>query len=137
MLKEFEDYLLRELTYRFSRSSGPGGQHSNKVSTKVVLYYDVKASLSLSEKQKQLLYVKLNNRLSNEGILQLSCEETRNQSKNKQILTRRFLELISNALQPETPRIKTKPTKASKERRIADKKMKSQKKEMRKLKRDM
>ena len=128
--------LNKEVRYRTSKSSGAGGQHVNKVSTKVELIFDVEGSEILSEHQKQVIFVKLDNRISNDGVLHLQCDETRSQFKNKEVVFRRFMLLINNALKPDKPRKKTKPSKGSKEKRLADKRKISEKKESRKTKAD-
>ena len=126
------DGLNKEVKYRTSRSSGAGGQHVNKVSTKVELIFDVNRSAVLSEEQKTIIHDKLKNRISNEGLLILQCDETRSQLKNKEIVFNRFILLIEDALKPKKERKPTKPTKSSVEKRLKDKKTKSEKKDLRK-----
>jgi len=126
------DSLNKEVKYRTSRSSGAGGQHVNKVSTKVELIFDVNGSTVLSEEQKIIIHEKLKNRISNEGLLILHCDETRSQLKNKEIVFIRFITLMEDALKPEKERKPTKPTKSSVEKRLYNKKKKSDKKDLRK-----
>jgi len=126
------DSLNKEVKYRTSRSSGAGGQHVNKVSTKVELIFDVNGSAVLSEEQKMIIHEKLKNRISNEGLLILHCDETRSQLKNKEIVFIRFITLMEDALKPEKERKPTKPTKSSVEKRLYNKKKKSDKKDLRK-----
>jgi len=126
------DGLNKEVKYRTSRSSGAGGQHVNKVSTKVDLIFDVNRSEILSEEQKTIIHEKLKNRISNEGLLILHCDETRSQLKNKEIVYNRFVILIEDALKPIKKRKSTKPTKSSVEKRLFNKKKKSDKKDLRK-----
>ena len=126
------DSLNKEVKYGTSRSSGAGGQHVNKVSTKVELIFDVNGSAVLSEKQIMIIHEKLKNRISNEGLLILHCDETRSQLKNKEIVFMRFIALIEDALKPEKERKPTKPTKSSVEKRLYNKKKKSDKKDLRK-----
>ena len=126
------DCLNKEVKYRTSRSSGAGGQHVNKVSTKVELIFDVNGSAVLSEEQKAIICERLKNRISNEGLLTLQCDETRSQLKNKEIVFNRFVILIEDALKPKKERKPTKPTKSSVEKRIKDKKKKTEKKDLRK-----
>ena len=126
------DSLNKEVKYRTSRSSGAGGQHVNKVSTKVELIFDVNGSAVLSEEQKTIIHEKLKNRISNEGLLILHCDETRSQLKNKEIVYNRFVILIEDALKPIKKRKSTKPTKSSVEKRLFNKKKKSDKKDLRK-----
>jgi ribosome-associated protein len=92
------DIILSELQFKAVRSSGSGGQNVNKVSSKVVLTFDLKNSKALSEAEKDWLANKLATRLTSEQILILNCDEDRSQLKNKTIVTKRFLELIKNAL---------------------------------------
>ena len=128
MFKGFD----KEIRYRTSRSSGAGGQHVNKVSTKVELLFDVLNSMVLTEEQKSVVLSKLKNRISGEGLLSLSCDETRSQAKNKEIVYERFVKLIEDALKPEKKRKQTKPTKSSVEKRLKQKKKVSEKKDLRK-----
>ncbi len=125
--------LVTELEYRFSRSSGPGGQNVNKVSTQVELLFDLFNSNLLNVDQKDRIATILNNRLTIGGIIFLKCNETRSQIKNKEIVTTRFINLITDALKPIKVRKPTKPTKSSNERRIANKKNLSKKKKNRKI----
>ena len=127
----FEE-LHRELNFKTSRSSGPGGQHVNKVESRVELLFDVENSEFLEKDQKVVVFEKLRNRISNEGMLRLQCDETRSQVKNKEIVVERFLQLIKEALKPKKERKPTKPGKASREKRLRNKKKLAEKKEYRK-----
>ncbi|MCV9934005.1 alternative ribosome rescue aminoacyl-tRNA hydrolase ArfB [Flavobacterium sp. LS1R47] len=124
--------IVTELTYKAVRSSGAGGQNVNKVSSKVVLTFDLRNSQSLSDEEKTLLEIKLTTRLTSEAILILNCDEDRSQLKNKSIVTKRFLELIKNALIIQKPRKATKIPKAVIRKRIKDKKNISEIKKSRK-----
>ncbi len=126
------DELLSEVSYRFSRSSGPGGQSVNKVSTRVELIFDLDKSKILNEYQKERISNKLKTRKTSEGVILLACDETRSQLKNREIVIRRFLDLIEESLAPIKKRKPTKPTKASNERRLTNKKKISNKKKDRK-----
>ena len=114
------DLLLTELQYKAVRSSGAGGQNVNKVSSKVVLTFDLNASQALSEEQKILISEKLATKLTSENSLILNCDEDRSQLKNKEIATKRFLELLQKAL--IVPK-KRKPTKVP--RRVIEKRIKA------------
>ena len=96
--------ILKELRFKTSRSQGPGGQHVNKVESRVDLIFDVLNSNALDSNQIELILKKLKNRISNEGLLRLQCDETKSQLKNREIVTERFLSLIEKALKPEIER---------------------------------
>ncbi len=127
-----KELLHNELTFKASRSSGPGGQHVNKTSTRIELYWSLKDSLVFSEDQKIRLREKLHNRLTKEQILILSSGQTRSQLKNKEQVIKRFFELLEEALTPPKKRKKSKPTYASKVKRLQSKKQHSEKKASRK-----
>ena len=103
--------IISELSYKAVRSSGPGGQNVNKVSSKVVLTFDFLSSQALSEQEKIVAQTKLKTKLTLDGIVILSCDEDRSQLKNKAIVTKRFLEIIQKSLLVPKPR---KPTKIPK-----------------------
>ena len=90
--------IISELNFKAVRSSGAGGQNVNKVSSKVVLSFDLRNSQALSEEEKMLLETKLYSRLTSEKILILNCDEDRSQLKNKSIVTERFLDIITRGL---------------------------------------
>ncbi|WP_269685880.1 alternative ribosome rescue aminoacyl-tRNA hydrolase ArfB [Flavobacterium lacustre] len=114
--------IISELQYKAVRSSGAGGQNVNKVSSKVVLTFDLNASNALTEEEKERIKLKLASRLTSEDILILNCDEDRSQLKNKSIVTKRFLELIKNALVIQKIRKATKIPKSVIRKRIKDKK---------------
>lgn len=114
--------LLSELQYKAVRSSGAGGQNVNKVSSKVVLSFDLKNSNALSDEEKALLEMNLSTRLTADLILILNCDEDRSQFRNKEIVTKRFLELIKNALLVPKERKPTRIPKSVIRKRIKDKK---------------
>lgn len=128
--------VKNEVSYRTSRSSGAGGQHVNKVSTKVELMFNVADSKFLTDEEKEIISRKLRNRISKDGLLLMHCDETRSQLKNKEIVLKRFFALIKDSLIPEKERKQTKPTKSSKEKRLSDKRKVSEKKDNRKTKTD-
>ena len=90
--------IISELNFKAVRSSGPGGQNVNKVSSKVVLTFDLNTSQALNEEEKVLIATKLATKLTSENLLILNCDEDRSQLKNKTIVTKRFLDLIEKAL---------------------------------------
>ncbi len=124
--------LLQEVTHSATLSGGPGGQHANKASTKVVLQWDLENSDVFTEKQKERLRQKLQNRLTKNNQLQLAADSSRSQHKNKKLVNKRFLKLIENALKEPKKRKKTKPSKAQKQKRLKDKRQHSEKKNRRK-----
>ncbi len=125
-------YIPRaELTYRATRSGGPGGQHVNTSSTRVELVWDVDASPSVTEEQRALIRAKLANRISGEGTLLMAASDHRSQHQNKEAVTERFAELVREALVVPKKRKKTRPSRGAREARLQDKKRQSQKKKMR------
>ncbi|APG60985.1 alternative ribosome rescue aminoacyl-tRNA hydrolase ArfB [Christiangramia salexigens] len=121
-----EDFLIKELEYKAVRSSGPGGQHANKASTKVELYFDIANSTAISDRERERLIKKLSGRINQDGVLKMSSEESRSQHTNKEIVTGLFLFELKEALKRPKPRKKTKPTKASKIKRLKAKKKKAE-----------
>lgn len=124
--------ILSELIFKAVRSSGAGGQNVNKVSSKVVLTFDLIASQALDEAEKALVANKLSTKLTSENLLILNCDEDRSQLKNKAIVTKRFLELIEKALIVPKKRKATKIPRSVIEKRIKEKRNTSEIKESRK-----
>lgn len=116
------EQLLREITFKALRSSGPGGQHVNKTSSKVEVSLNINTTTALSETEKSRIENKLSNRISTEGILTLSCSESRSQHRNKTLVIERLLDLLKKNLRVPKPRKKTKPSKGAIEKRIRNKK---------------
>ncbi len=114
------------------RSSGAGGQNVNKVSSKVELTFIIDTSEGLSDKEKERIQLKLKSRLTNDGALILQCDEARSQHRNKDLVVKRFFEILKNALVVPKKRKPTKPTKTSKEKRLKSKKVTAEKKAGRK-----
>jgi ribosome-associated protein len=114
--------IISELQFKAVRSSGAGGQNVNKVSSKVVLSFDLKNSQALSDEEKVLLETKLSSRLTSDTILILNCDQDRSQLKNKAIVTRRFLDIIAAGLVVPKIRKATKVPKSVIRKRIKDKK---------------
>jgi ribosome-associated protein len=126
------DTLISELTFKAVRSSGSGGQHVNKVSSKIELHFDLVSSKSFSDDEKQLLLKTLNNRLTKEKRLVLQCDEHRSQHKNKELVIKRFLDLIREGLIVPKKRKPTKTPRAVIKKRQESKRKQSQKKANRK-----
>ena len=127
-----KDKLITELQFKAVRSSGAGGQNVNKVSSKVVLSFDLKNSQALSEEEKWRLETKLASRLTSDLVLILNCDEDRSQLKNKGIVTKRFLAIIEQGLHVPKIRKATKIPKSVIRKRIKDKKSVSDVKKNRK-----
>lgn len=124
--------ILTELNFKAVRSSGAGGQNVNKVSSKVVLTFDLSASQALDDEEKALIASKLATKLTSENLLILNCDEDRSQLKNKTIVTKRFLDLIEKALVVQKKRKATKVPRSVIEKRIKEKRNISEIKESRK-----
>ena len=114
------------------KSSGSGGQHVNKVATKMELQFNVLNSLALTQQEKALVLVYLKSRLTKNNVLIMQCSETRSQLKNKQILVERFLRLIEEANKVPRKRILTKVPNSSNMKRLNTKKLNAHKKSSRK-----
>jgi ribosome-associated protein len=123
--------LEPELKFAFSRSSGPGGQHVNKTSTRVELRFNVVNSSLLSDEEKELILENLKTRVNSEGEIVMYSQSERSQARNKERVTERFFELITRALTPKKKRKPTKPGAASREKRLKEKKAVSEKKRLR------
>ncbi|MDY7000816.1 MAG: alternative ribosome rescue aminoacyl-tRNA hydrolase ArfB [Thermodesulfobacteriota bacterium] len=115
-----------ELSFTASRSSGPGGQHVNKTSTRITLLFDVAGSPSLTETQKALISRKLANRMNKQGVLRIVSQTTRSQQANKERAVARFAEILGNALRRAKPRKKTQVSPEARQRRLEAKKRRGQ-----------
>ncbi|RAJ14961.1 alternative ribosome rescue aminoacyl-tRNA hydrolase ArfB [Olleya aquimaris] len=124
--------LQKEFNLKAIRSSGSGGQHVNKVATKIELSFSVAESLVLTQDQKQLIQEKLSSRLTKDQVLILQCGETRSQLKNKGIVIQRALSILEAALKVETLRKPTKIPRAVIKKRLKSKKMNAERKANRK-----
>ena len=122
---------LSELSFTFSRSSGSGGQHVNKVNSRVTLWFDVAASGSLTSDQKQLIRQRLAGRINNRGVLRLDADRRRSQGANREDVLNRFASLLRDALHVDKARRKTKPSQGAKKRRLQAKKHRSRLKKQR------
>jgi len=127
-----KENIQKELNFKASRSSGAGGQHVNKVSSRIELVFDLEKSTALYENEKQLLKQKLASKLTKENRLILSCEATRSQHRNKEIAIQKFLQLIVENLVRPKKRRPTKPSKASLRRHSETKQRTAVKKTLRK-----
>jgi ribosome-associated protein len=116
---------LSEIELRFSRSSGPGGQHAQKSETRVEAVFDVEASSALSDAQKRRV-------LSRVGrVIRAVAQDERSQARNRELAVERLAEQLREALKVPRKRVATAPTKASKERRLEDKRRRSEVKRLR------
>ena len=120
----------RELRFAFVRASGPGGQNVNKVATAVQLRFDVLYS-SLPDEVKERLKHLAGNKLTSEGELLIEAKKFRTQEQNREDAVKRFVELLQRAFKKPKARTKTKPTAASREKRLKQKKQRSEVKKMR------
>lgn len=121
-----------ELTFTASRSSGPGGQHVNKVSTKVTVEFDVQNSPNLSEEQKELIRERLESKLTKEGVLQVSSQVSRSQLKNREMAVNKLVEQLRDALTVQQKRRRRKMSLAARYARLQAKKHRSEIKQHRK-----
>ena len=131
-MKPLKHLLESEFTFKTSRSGGSGGQHVNKVSTKVELDFDVVNSKILTEEQKDIITNKLAARITVEGILQVICQTERSQLRKKIAAIAKFHELIDSCFVVIKKRKVTKVSKAVKERRLLAKKRNAEIKKLRK-----
>lgn len=115
----------------YSRSSGPGGQHVNKLNTRVSIFLDIRQCSCLSDTQKHVLFTVLKNRMDKQGIFQVSSQRYRSQIANRDAALRRMAELIAAALKPRRRRKKTRIPKRTIEKRLEDKKRRSATKQLR------
>ncbi len=121
-----------ELVERFLRADGPGGQHVNRTESAVELRFDVRASVSLPEEVRERMLARRDRRLTTEGVLVIQGRRFRDQGRNREDVRERLVELISAATVAPIKRVATKPTRASKERRLAGKQQRGQVKQTRK-----
>ena len=123
-----EETLIKEFNFKGIRSSGAGGQHVNKVSSKIELSFNIQESLVLNEKQKEVIIYKLSNRITKDGLIILQCGESRSQHRNKNIAIVRAVQLLKSTLFVEKKRIPTKIPKAVIMRRLKSKRANKERK---------
>jgi ribosome-associated protein len=114
-----------ELTFEVARSSGPGGQNVNKVNTRVSVLFDIEQSRALDDAQRERIRNKLGSRLTTEGVLRVTSQVERSQLANKERAIARLVELLRAALTVQRARHATRPTRASREKRLDEKKHKA------------
>lgn len=124
--------ILTELEFRTSRSSGAGGQHVNKTETKVEVLFNINPSAGLSMEEKEIILQKLATSINDDGVIAVSSQKSRSQFSNKENAVEKLKLKLEKALIPKAKRIRTKPSKASIEERLAEKKRQAEKKEARK-----
>jgi ribosome-associated protein len=124
--------ILDEAVFQATLSSGKGGQHVNKVSTRIVLLLDVAGSAALSEQQKEKIIKKLKGKISSAGILQIASQDQRSQLLNKKTAIKKLYELLIYALQENKKRIPTQVSRSSVIKRLKEKKRKGEIKSLRK-----
>ncbi len=129
--QQLQGIFEQECTYRTSRSGGKGGQNVNKVESKVELSFDVAASQLLTQTQKHLL-LQTSGIIEQGGVVRLLSETHRTQLQNKKEVQQKLKKLLGLLLKPKKKRIKTKPGKAAREKKLHDKKRHSEKKRLRK-----
>ena len=117
---------VSELQYRYSRSGGPGGQHVNRTESQVELLWDVRNASGLSKTQRYRIERALANRIDKDGILHLTASERRSQLQNKKAVTDRFVALLREAIKPPKKRIPTKPSSSAREKRLQEKRHRSE-----------
>ena len=120
-----------EIHFTAARSSGPGGQHVNKVNSRVTLSFKLNETASLDEEEKQRVKSRLGRRISQAGILRVVCQRHRSQHLNRKEALGRFVELLSEALIRKLPRIPTAATRTSAKRRLREKRHRAKVKKVR------
>ncbi|MDH7446064.1 alternative ribosome rescue aminoacyl-tRNA hydrolase ArfB [Aquimarina sp. 2201CG14-23] len=120
--------IISELKYKAIRSSGAGGQHVNKVSSKIELSFNIMDSQGISDEEKQRILNKLASRITKSGNLILQCGDTRSQHKNKELVIKRLLDILKASVYIPKLRKPSKPSKASIKKRLESKKRQALKK---------
>jgi len=122
---------ISELKLQFSTSSGPGGQHANRSATRVTLLFDIVSSPSLDEVSRARLLEKLTRRLDKQGVLRIQAQDSRSQTQNRNIAISRLMTLLADALVEPKQRVETQLPKVAQEKRLAEKKKQSRRKQER------
>lgn len=125
------DIPEHEIWYEFAHSRGPGGQHVNKTSSRATLCFAPAASSVLTPQQKEIIARRLSHRMTKEGVLRISSEKERSQLANKRHAEKTLRSLLEEALRPRARRIATRPSRAANQRRLEEKKARSQIKKQR------
>lgn len=125
--------ILKQIQFKTSRSGGKGGQHVNKVETKVALLFSIDACEFLDENQKAQIHKKAAGKINSEGVLHVICQSERSQLANKEKAIKEFIGILKEALKPVKVRKATKPSAAAKAQRLENKKLHSEKKALRKV----
>lgn len=120
-----------ELRFRTTRGGGPGGQHVNKTSTRVEVFWNVAQSPSITDTQRGRLLRKLATRIDRRGVLRVAASARRSQLQNRLAAVERLNDLVRDALHMPRPRKRTKPPRASKEQRLAEKRRRGETKRQR------
>ncbi len=123
--------LAKELVFSASRSDGPGGQNVNKVNSKITLKFDVKLSAVLTDEEKEVILKRLVSKLTKEGVLLVTTQESRSQLENKVVAISKFEKMLEKAFEKKKIRKTTKPTKGAVQDRINKKKLLGEKKKWR------
>lgn len=126
------EIIHKELILRTSRSSGAGGQHVNKVATKVDLMLPIATSNGLDDEEKKRIKKRLGNRINKEGMLVISCQDTRSQALNRSRAIKKLEQLLAKAIRPAPRRKAVQKPVADTQKRLKSKRLRSEKKEMRK-----
>jgi ribosome-associated protein len=121
-----------ELTFRYTRSGGPGGQHVNTSATRAELMFDLAGSPALTDAERALARRRLRSRLDSEGRLRVVAQDERSRARNRAIAVERFVALMREALRPPPPpRRRTRPTRAAREERLDEKRQRGTRKRLR------
>jgi len=124
--------ILTEIQFKAIRSSGSGGQHVNKVSSKIELKFNLETSKAITEERRELLLKTISERLTKDNIIILQCDETRSQHRNKELAIRRLLDILNRGLVIPKMRKPTKIPRSVKLKRLKNKRQQSDKKASRK-----